>query len=265
MDNLNLLYVAMTRAVNHLFIIMPYKEAIKQLNSVADLIQNILEQPFLPDSIDQEKYMDFCRLWNATDKVFESGEMVPVPRREEFPETVRKNDPLILNSNTKRMEIRLHSKDYFLLTGDKRTERINKVTVMHQVFEKISLRKDVRPAVNQMITDGLINPQEGEELFSKIDRLLQELPFSDWFSDQWKVLNERDILRAGASKHRPDRVMFKENNTVVIDYKTGEKSDKDIRQMQGYLTDLRSMGFENCEGNIWYLQKNEIINVGPST
>jgi ATP-dependent exoDNAse (exonuclease V) beta subunit len=265
MDNLNLLYVAMTRAVNHLFIIMPYKEAIKQLNSVSDLIQNILEQPFMPDSIDQEKYKDFSRCWNAADKIFESGEMVAVHRSEESPGAIRKNDPLILNSNTKRMEIRLHSKDYFLLTGDRRTERINKGTVMHQVFEKIRLREDIRPAVNQMITDGLINPQEGEEMFSKIDTLLQEQPFSDWFGDQWKVLNERDILRAGASKHRPDRVMLKENNAVVIDYKTGEKSDKDIRQMKGYLTDLRSMGFENCEGNIWYLQKNEIIKVEPST
>jgi len=265
MDNLNLLYVAMTRAVNHLFIIMPYKEAIKQLNSVADLIQNILEQPFMPDSIDQEKYLDFSRCWNASDKIFESGEMVAIHQREEFLEEVRKNDPLILNSNTNRMEIRLHSKDYFLLTGDRRTERINKGTVMHQVFENIRLRKDVRPAVNQMITDGLINLQEGEELFSKIDTILQEQPFSDWFGDQWKVLNERDILRAGESKHRPDRVMLKENDAVVVDYKTGEISDKDIRQMKGYLTDLRSMGFENCEGNIWYLQYNEIIKVELSS
>jgi len=82
---------------------------------------------------------------------------------------------------------------------------------------------------------------------------------------QWKVLNERDILRAGESKHRPDRVMLKENDAVVVDYKTGEISDKDIRQMKGYLTDLRSMGFENCEGNIWYLQKNEIIKVELSS
>ena len=261
MDNLNLLYVATTRAVNNLFIIMPYKEAVKQLSSVADLIQIIMEKSHMPDSIDQEKYIDFGKYWSAEDKVFASGEMMNLPRREEITETIRQNDPLILNSNTKRMEIRLHSQEYFLLTGDMRTERINKGTLMHQVFEKIRLREDVRPAVNQMISAGLINPREGEELFSRIDVMLQELPISDWFSNKWKVLNERDILRAGESKHRPDRVMIMDNNAVVVDYKTGEKSDKDIRQMKGYLTDLKRMGFESYEGNIWYLQKNEIIKV----
>jgi ATP-dependent helicase/nuclease subunit A len=255
----------MTRAVNHLFIIAPYKEANKQLNSVSDLIQIMMEQPFSRDSIDQEKYIDFNRYWNASDKVFESGEIVATFRREEEANTNHQNDPLILNSNSKRMEIRLHSKDYFLLTGDKRTERINKGTLMHLVFEKIRFKEDVKTAVNQMITDGLINPQEGDELYLKIDAMLQEKPCSEWFSDQWKVLNERDILRAGESKHRPDRVMLKENNAVVIDYKTGEKSDKDIRQMKGYLADLKKMGFETFKGHIWYLQNNEIVEVELAT
>ena len=90
---------------------------------------------------------------------------------------------------------------------------------------------------------------------------MQEHPYSEWFGDQWKVLNERDILRVGESKHRPDRVLLKDNTAVVIDYKTGEKSDKDIRQMKGYLNDLRKMGYSSCEGNIWYLQKDELVKV----
>lgn len=261
MDNLNLLYVAMTRAVNHLFITMPYKEGNKQFNSVADLIQNIVEQSYMPDSIDQEKYIDFRKSWKADEKIFELGELIVSPVPEHTPEVVRQNDPLLLNSNTKRMEIRLHSKDYFLLTGDHRTERINKGTIMHQVFEKIRVKSDVRPAVNQMISSGLINPLEGEELLGKIDSMLQHEPVSNWFGSDWKVLNERDILRAGESKHRPDRVMISADKAVVIDYKTGEKSDKDVRQMKGYLTDLRRMGYRSCEGNIWYLQNNEIVRV----
>jgi hypothetical protein len=83
----------------------------------------------------------------------------------------------------------------------------------------------------------------------------------EWFDDQWKVLNERDILRYGETRHRPDRVMLKDGRAVVIDYKTGEKSDKDTRQMRGYLSDLKSMGYSPCEGNIWYLAKNEIVKV----
>lgn len=261
MDNLNLLYVAMTRAVNNLFITMPYKEGIKQYSSVAELIQNIIENNFMPDSIDQERYIDFNKCWNPEDKIFELGELKFAPIQDLPYKANRQNIPLVLNSNTNRMEIRLHSKDYFLLTGDKRTERINKGTIMHKVFEKIRFRKDIRPAVNQMLSAGLINPAEGEDLIEKIEGMLQQHPVSEWFGSQWKVLNERDILRNGESKHRPDRVMISDNKAVVIDYKTGEKSDKDVRQMKGYLADLRKMGFEGCEGNIWYLQRNEIVKV----
>jgi ATP-dependent exoDNAse (exonuclease V) beta subunit len=261
MDNLNLLYVAMTRAVNHLFVIMPYKEGNNKPGTVGELIQHLVEQPFLADSIDRQKYIDFENYWNPVTKILESGQFIE-NREEELSEGEKiSNDMLILNSNSMKMNIRLHSRDYFRLTGDNQTERINRGTVMHQVFENIKTRKDVGPAVNSMVSAGLLTVGEGGELFTRIDGLLQQSPYMEWFDDQWKVLNERDILRYGETKHRPDRVMLKDGRAVVIDYKTGEKSDKDTRQMRGYLSDLKSMGYSPCEGNIWYLAKDEIVKV----
>ncbi len=35
--------------------------------------------------------------------------------------------------------------------------------------------------------------------------------------------------------------------------------------MKGYLADLKKMGYEGCEGNIWYLQNNEILRIEIST
>ncbi len=264
MDNLNLLYVAMTRAVNNLFIILPYKKGIKKLGTVADLMQTLIENPMLPDSIDSEKYMDFGKHWDLISRIFALGVLPSGIEGDISPQQEKKAEPLILHSNRNRMEIRLHSKDYFRLTGDSRSERINKGTVMHQIFEKITTVGDVEMAVRQIVASGLVTDQEGKEVEAKIHGLLRQQPYSDWFSGQWKVLNERDILRTGESKHRPDRVMLKDGSAIVIDYKTGEKSDKDMRQMKGYLTDLKKMGYSYCVGNIWYLQNNEIVKVEVS-
>jgi ATP-dependent exoDNAse (exonuclease V) beta subunit len=261
MDNLNLLYVAMTRAINNLFIILPYKEGIKQAVSVAEMIQNLVESPFLGDSIDRDKYMDLGQYWDPFNKIFESGSIVSSPGAEMPIGEKGSDDRLTLNSNGKRMAIRSHSKDYFQITGNRQTERINKGTLMHQVFEKIITPGDLGLAIEQMVSSGQLSIQEGDEIFAKMDGLLKQAPFADWFSSSWKVLNERDILRAGESKHRPDRVLLKDGAAIVIDYKTGEKSDKDIRQMKGYLSDLRKMGYASCEGNIWYLRENEITKV----
>jgi len=265
LDNLNLLYVAATRAVNNLFIIMPYKEEIKKPGNVAELVQTLIEHPLLLDSIDREKYSDFGKSWDSDRKVFELGSLEINREQELSAINNRPNEPLLLSPSSNRMKIRLHSKDYFQLTGNRQVERINKGTIMHQIFEKIKTRKDIGDAVSQMVTSGSLNFGEGKAIFAKIDELLQQEPFANWFSDQWRVLNERDILRVGESKHRPDRVLLKDNSAVVIDYKTGEKSDKDIRQMKGYLIDLQKMGYSSCEGNIWYLQKNEVVKVELST
>ena len=75
LDNLNLLYVAATRAINNLYIIMPYKEEIKRPGNVAELVQSLIEHPFLGDSIDREKYSDFGKFWDSDRKIFELGSM----------------------------------------------------------------------------------------------------------------------------------------------------------------------------------------------
>lgn len=261
MDNLNLLYVALTRAVNHLFVTMPYKEGINKAGTVAEVVQTLLEHPPLPDSLDAGKYLDPGPCWQAESKIFELGQLVTPTRSDTAPQPEQPNEPLSLNANSNRLAIRLHSKEYFRLTGSRKTERINHGTLMHQLFEKIITRADLRPAVDRMVTDGQLTFPEGEELFAKIDSLLQQPPYSAWFDGQWKVLNERDILRAGESKHRPDRVLLKEGRAMVVDYKTGEPSDKDLRQMRGYLSDLQKMGYTSCEGNIWYLMRDEVVKI----
>ena len=65
------------------------------------------------------------------------------------------------------------------MTGDKKAERINKGTVMHQIFERIKRTSDVEPAVNQMITSGILNMEEGRDLTLKISALLKVSPFQN--------------------------------------------------------------------------------------
>jgi ATP-dependent exoDNAse (exonuclease V) beta subunit len=261
MDNLNLLYVATTRAIHNLYLILPYKEDKQKSSSVAELIQGLVERSNPDDSIDRQKFRDMGECWDPVRKYFKMGAMVTSVQDPKTEIEVQKSDePLLLTPNN-RMKIRLHSKDYFQLSGDDKNERVNQGTMMHQLFEKIKSRKDVGGAVAQMVADGFLTATEGEYFFGKIDRVLQELPYSDWFSDQWKVLNERDILRIGASRHRPDRVLLQGNRAVVVDYKTGEESAKDIRQMKGYLQDLQKMGYLSCEGNLWYLNKGIVVKV----
>jgi ATP-dependent helicase/nuclease subunit A len=262
-DNLNLLYVAFTRAVNSLFVFCPY--APKQSNpykNIAALIQGVMENPPLLDSLDQEKYTDLTEFYHPETKVLEIGEIKKVLYSAQTTASEnRELGSLILAGKGDRFKLRVHSDSYFDIYDTQKSERISHGKLMHELFEKISTVSDVSSSLKRMVAEGKIDTKTSEEYRQLIDNILAEEPFRSWFNGGWRVLNERDILRGDEKRHRPDRVMIKGYELVVIDYKTGLKSDKDFSQVHGYLKDFSRMGFINPKGYLWYISNNEVVEV----
>ena len=63
-------------------------------------------------------------------------------------------------------------------------------SVMHRLFQNIITLDDIEKAVNEMILNGFLKEYEKENLIVEIKSILSEVPFSDWFSGKWKVMNE---------------------------------------------------------------------------
>ncbi len=262
-DNLNLLYVAFTRAVNSLFVFCPYAPKLNNpYKSISSLIQGVMENPPLLDSVDREKYIDLTEFYNPETKIFEIGEIKKVLYSAQAQATDNKElDGLILAGKGDRLKLRIHSDSYFNIFDSLKSERISRGKLLHELFEKIATVSDVLPSLRRMVSEGKIDTKISEEYFQIIEELLAEDPFNAWFGGDWKVLNERDILRGDEKRHRPDRVMIKGNELVVVDYKTGSKSDKDFAQVRGYLKDFSKMGYVAPKGYLWYISNNEVIEV----
>ncbi len=90
-----------------------------------------------------------------------------------------------------------------------------------------------------------------------------------WFSGEWRVVNERPIIAAGATK-RPDRVMISRDGrrAVVVDYKTGALDDdayrkkrvSHCRQVEEYMRLLqKALRLESTEGYVWYISRGEVV------
>ena len=262
-DNLNLLYVALTRAVNSLFVICPYTPKLNNpYKNICSLIQGVIENPPMLDSVDREKYIDLTEFWNPETKILEIGTVKKVLYSAQAQVSDNKElDGLILAGKGDRLKLRMHSDSYFDLYDSQKSERIGHGKLMHELFEKIATIADVSPSLMRMVSEGKINTKTSEEYEQLIGNLLLKEPFRSWFNSDWKILNERDILRGDEKRHRPDRIMIKGGELVVVDYKTGAKSDHDIAQVRGYLSDFSKMGFVLSKGYLWYLSDNEIIEV----
>ncbi|MBA7589193.1 hypothetical protein ES708_31274 [subsurface metagenome] len=73
---------------------------------------------------------------------------------------------------------------------------------------------------------------------------------------------EADILLKDGKIKRPDRVIYNNEKTVVIDYKFGEiKEPKHLLQIRQYIKYLSEMGYKRTEGYLWYVEMDEVVCV----
>jgi ATP-dependent helicase/nuclease subunit A len=99
-------------------------------------------------------------------------------------------------------------------------------------------------------------------LRAQLDELLRNPEVAGWFSRQWDVRTEVPIILPGGMESRIDRLMMKDRKAVIVDFKTGEPSKSDQRQVLDYIDTLRKMNFTEVDGFLLYVRSGELVSVG---
>ena len=134
--------------------------------------------------------------------------------------------------------------------------------VMHEVFENIKTEKDIPLAIDKLIFDGKISPNEKLEIKTKIEEIFKNKQIRSWFSENWTVKNEAEIILTNGKTSRPDRVISNTKKTIVIDYKFGEQEEeKHHKQVKSYMEILKKMEEKEVEGFLWYVDLGIIKEV----
>jgi len=244
-DNLNLLYVAFTRA-SHNLIIITGKNKIKSDNgySARDVI-----------------------LSAKSEMNFPIGEIVP---HQGIVESTDSSLEVKYRNSTMHVEFRQSNRSADFVNGmsedtDTTLSYINKGLVVHKVFEMITNESDIPKAISQLKQEGVLNNTSFvDEITQFITQSLANPNISRWFSPHWKVMNECSIVTTEngiITNRRPDRVVYDDHETIVIDYKTGIPVPKHRDQLRNYISLLTSMGMPHVHGYIWYMKDNHIVNI----
>ena len=256
-DNINLLYVALTRAAESLHVFIPRKGG-KSVGGL--LLQSI--------GADGDKALldgtEGRRTATEEGERFEFGRFTgPVPGGGKASDSVH---VVLENYPTARADLRLRlpSQRYFEEEDEVELSPRNFGILMHKAFEQADDRQQIYEAVQRMRDDGTLSPGEAEALRGMIARVLAHPVAGEWFGGGWqRVRNENEIIVPGAgSTRRPDRVMIRGTRAVVVDYKFGSRDPGRYRRQVGeYLGLLRQMGYTQCEGYLWYVKLGEIEKV----
>ena len=255
-DNLNMLYVAFTRAKEELIVCAPRPKKEGTLTGVADLIWGSVTTQGDESTEDGEPLVQLNSLFKNEESRFEYGDWWHTKQKEASDQQLEEVEMKRICSITPqdRLRLRLQGKGLFF-----DNEQRKHGALMHEVLSKIRTTADVKSSVDKYLTVGIINSEEAMQLTEKLNEILSNELVLSWFDGSWKVLNEVDILFGEGLAKRPDRVMIADDKVVVVDYKFGLKKEKKYQtQIKNYVALIKQMGYKEVTGYLWYVELNEV-------
>jgi ATP-dependent exoDNAse (exonuclease V) beta subunit len=283
-DNMNLLYVAFTRAGKSLFVMgkrMSKKRKDDKKKTVTSANRSEVIEDCLPKLA--ETFLDSF-LTGADDEkeplVFEWGVLPEIETKKE-----KKTENVFLTPYEEHMVnietfkttvgFRQSNKSREFVKGDdeEQTSSISYIklgNVLHALFSTIETTDDIEPRLRELELDGVIYDDEitADEIRTKLQKALQNEQVKEWFAPHWRVYNECTILTKSddgipPQESRPDRVIVDGDRMIVIDFKFGAPRPEYHEQVRRYMNLLSTMGYTHIEGYLWYVLRNKIESVTP--
>lgn len=258
-DNLNLLYVAFTRAGKNL-IIWSRKG---QRGTMAELLANALPVVALGEE----------SVWE--EDLYEQGTLCPSEEKKDkrlsTNKLTRKPDkrPVRMESMRHDIEFRQSNRSADFIEGISEEESdsrfINRGRMLHTLFSAIETSADIDQAIERLVFEGVIREEDRRMMIDEVVAKAFSLPeVQDWYSGTWTLFNECPIIykeNGILQTRRPDRVMMRDDQVVVVDFKFGKENPKYNKQVKGYMQLLARMGYSGISGYLWYVDEERIVKV----
>jgi ATP-dependent exoDNAse (exonuclease V) beta subunit len=254
-DNINLLYVALTRAKDVIYGFAPAKPRVE--NAIASILKEALDSE---KNIQDLSGIHLKEFYNSEHGIFEFGE-IPENKSEIGDNQYIFSLSYSISTNIDSLKLKLHGENYFAPSSTIMREKINYGKLMHEVFESIITPEDIPGSVRKLVLEGKISVQESAILSEKLNLLLMTPQVTDWFRTGSTVHTEAEILLPSGNIRRPDRIIIQDDITTIVDFKFGEEYQHYVDQVDQYRRLMIEMGYSSIKAFIWYVDKNKILSV----
>lgn len=239
LDNLNVLYVALTRAEEQLYIISSYKR------SKNGSLPNTLASFFV-------KYLEHLGCFSDEVLNYEFG----IPDKVSEKPTVSLQMPTIIEAVEKPIDLSVIkiAKREAIMWDTKQQKAIEKGNLIHELLAQIITIEDVEKVVKRAVSKGMVSLSHKTEIINKINEIVLHKELSVFFTKDNIIYNERPILHKSFKNIKPDRIAINGDKAYVIDYKTGEEQEKYHRQLHNYALAIEEMGYVIVKKVLLYIQ-----------
>lgn len=251
-DEINVLYVTLTRAEEQLYIISR---------------NNVLAKGNLPEALSSFfiEYLQEKNLYNQ-EGIYSFGTPIKKSVKEEL--SLEAQELLVPKSiesvaeNFSFSDIKIAQRQ--ALMWDKKSSRaIEYGNLLHQTLANITSEHSVDKAIEKMLHLGLLTYQNLTKVKDAVQRVIKHPELKMFFSSDVKVFSERMLLEKKSTNQIPDRIVFDDNKALLLDYKTGIFQTKHQNQLENYAQRLERMGYVVAKKTLVYIGSNDlkIINL----
>lgn len=261
LDNLNIAYVAFTRAKYRLYVNSQkpgkkYDPGEVGMSSLNRLIHQAIQamQENAQESEDENQYT-----WGKT---FNYSQ-IDLKERKEKKTRASELEPISETltdwEHNIRIKYQINPEDFRSFESD--SAQVREGNLLHDALHRVVLREDTEIAAHSIFLKGFVDEVGKKKLKMRLDDVVNHLAAMDWFSGNWEVKNEAEIITSMGKILRPDRVMIQNGLAVVVDYKTGLPRESHLKQVQRYKDVLGQMGYKKVKGYLYYLSLNSVDEV----
>jgi len=243
LDNINLLYVTLTRAVEQLHVISK-----KDISSKGEVNTKRFSGLFI-------EYLKHINQWEDSKLTYSFGHAKRTTLKD-----ITKKEPQIkqqfISTAKETHNIKVVTKSG-LLWDTTQQEAIEKGNLIHNIMSKINTKDDIDFAINDFISNASINKAQAHLLKETVNEIVNHSLLKDYYTSTFTIYNERDIITKEGLVLRPDRVVVNSNNeAVIIDYKTGLEDKKHHQQLQSYQDVLEDMSLKVIKKILIYINND---------
>ena len=248
LEALNLLYVSFTRAVERLYI---FSNIESKSPRTSELLAQVLENPEFAYNENYNKQSQTFILGERLKKATEKS-------KRQVPTLPQQSSSSALSA---KLIVEQQQSKLFLSFKSEKSSKVKEGIALHNAMSLISDINSIDAVLDQLEIQQVVDNAMKLVVAKKIKILFAEMPqMNEWFSGDYEVLNEREILANGHISI-PDRVMIKDNKAIIIDYKREQKDIKHHKQIKNYAKLLADMGYDKIEMYLLYTDDQTLVEV----
>lgn len=248
LDNINVLYVALTRAEEQLYVISQSlkerKDGEYPNNMASFFIKHLMHEGVYDEGKLEYEFGNKTRL-SVSIKSIDLVKEIPV-----------------VSEVLKPKNIKIAQREA-LMWGTHQQEAIAYGNIVHEILAFVKDKSDVDLAITKAVENGLITIDQVGLVLKSIQEIVNHPELSVCFDGSFTILNEQTIVQKEGRILKPDRVVLTPaKEAYLLDYKTGVINSKYTQQIQEYQDAIEDLGYKVLKKALVYIGTEiDVVNL----